>query len=320
MQVEKATAQAVFSARNRTSVIRQKLCNQRYLIAMSFPFLLWVLLFAYVPLLGWIMAFQTYKPGKSIFDQEWVGMQHFTEFLNDPRFYEVLRNTMAMSGLNIVFSLICAVGLALLINEAKNKWLKRMVQSVSYLPHFVSWVIVTNIFYTILAPDGIVNQLLMWLGLIQEPLAWMAQGNLFWGIVTSAQVWKEIGWGAIIYLAAMSGIDRQLYEAADVDGLGRLGKIWHITLPGIRNVIILLLVIQIGGFFSAAGFDPSYLLGNPLTREYSDNLAVYAYRYGLEMSRYSMSTAISIFNSVVSLVLLFSANWITSRYTGEKSI
>lgn len=320
-----AVAPNVSVTKPKPSVIKQKIYNQRYLFAMSLPFLVWVIIFSYIPLFGWIMAFQTYLPARSIFDQEWVGLQNFTSFLTDSRFHEVIRNTIAMSFLNLVFGIICSVGLALLINETKNEFFKRTVQTLSYLPHFVSWVIVTSIFYTLLAPDGTLNQILMTFGLIDGPYAWMANAKLFWVTVTAAGIWKEAGWGAIIYLAVMSGIDKQLYEAADVDGVGRLGKIWYITLPGIRNVIMLLLILNIGSFFSGSiisggGFDPSYLLGNPITREYSDNLAVYAYRYGLEMSRYSMSTAISIFNSILSLILLFSANKISSKFTGERII
>ena len=300
---------------------RKLLYNQRYLIAMSFPFLIWVAIFAYTPLVGWVMAFENFKPSHGYFNQKFVGLLHFKEFLTDPTFYQVLKNTFAISMLNLVFGFFFAILLAILLNEIKNKFFKRLIQTVSYLPHFVSWVVVVSIFYTILSPDGgIINQMLLSIGIIKEAQAWLAHPKLFYGFVTIAQVWKEMGWSSIIYLAAIAGIDQGLYEAAEVDGVGRFGKVWHITLPGIRPTIMLLLVLSIGGFFNGAGFDPCFLLGNTMTRTYSDSLAVYAFRYGLEMSRYSMSTAISIFNSIVSVILLFSANKLSEKFTGQKVI
>jgi putative aldouronate transport system permease protein len=297
------------------------LYNQRYLIGMSFPFLVWLIVFAYTPLIGWIMAFENFKPSHGYFNQKFVGLLHFKEFLTDRAFYQVLQNTFIISMLNLTFGIFFAILLAILLNEIKNKYFKRIIQTVSYLPHFVSWVVVVSIFYTILSPDGgVINKMLLSIGVIKEAQAWLAHPRMFYGFVTVAQVWKEMGWNSIIYLAAIAGIDQGLYEAADVDGVGRFGKIWHITLPGIKPTIMLLLVLGIGGFFNGAGFDPCFLLGNTMTRTYSDSLAVYAYRYGLEMSRYSMSTAISIFNSAVSIILLFSANKLSEKFTGQKVI
>lgn len=295
--------------------------DQRYLLLMSIPFVVWVAIFAYTPLFGWIMAFQEYEPGRSmLFGQEWVGLKHFREFLTDRRFFEVLRNTLVMSGFNIVFGFVSAIVLAIIVNEARVKWFRKTVQTVSYLPHFVSWVIVSSIFYTLLSTDGgVVNKLLLTLGIIQEPVAFMAEGKAFWAIITVAHVWKEMGWNSIIYLAAISGIDPQLYEAGEVDGISRIGAIWHITLPGIRGTAVLLLVLAIGGVMGGGGFDASFLMGNSMTQTYSDNLAVYAFRYGISMTRYSMSTALSIFNSAVALILLILANRL-SAFWGEGSV
>ncbi|MBP1974615.1 ABC transporter permease [Cohnella thailandensis] len=301
--------------------IYRKLVRQRYLLAMCLPFVAWVLIFSYTPLFGWIMAFKDYKPAIGILQSEWTGFRFFKEFLVDPRFYEIVRNTFVMGILNVVFGTACAILLALMLNEVRNKFFKRSIQTISYLPHFVSWVIVSNIFYTVLSTDGgVVNNLLLWVGLIDEPINWMAQGKLFWVIVTVGQVWKEAGWTAIIYFAAMTSIDKTLYEAGEVDGLGRIGKIRYITLPGIMPTIAILTVLNIGNLFNASGFDPSYLLGNNMTLTYSDNLAVYTYRYGLQMSRFSMSAALGIFNSVICLILLFSANKLSGKFIEGKAI
>ena len=294
--------------------------QQKYLIAMSAPFVIWVCIFAYLPLAGWVMAFQDYSPRNGYLDQEWVGFKNFLTFLGDGKFYQVLRNTLAISVLHIVFGFFFAILLAVLLNELRSRSFKRAIQTISYLPHFVSWVVVASIFYTVLSPDGgVVNSLLLKIGIIREPVAWLAKKEFFWGIVTVAQVWKEMGWNAIIYLAAITSIDPQLYEAADMDGLGRVGKIFHITLPGIKGTIVVLLIISVGRLLYEAGFDPCFLLGNSLTRSHADNLAIYAFRYGISMTRYSLSTAISIFNSIVSLFLLLTANHISGKL-GEGKI
>jgi putative aldouronate transport system permease protein len=306
--------------RSQLNSFWRRVKNQKVLIAMSFPMVVWVLIFAYLPLTGWLMAFQNYQPRFGRFDQEWVGLENFRMFLQDPRFYEVLRNTLVMSVLHIGFGFLFAIGLALVLNEVRNRPFKRSIQTISYLPHFVSWVVVASIFYTVFSTDsGVVNNTLEAVGLIDEPIRFLAQPRLFWPMITLAQVWKEMGWNAIIYLAAITSIDPQLYEAARVDGLGRIGQIFHITIPGIRPTIILLLVLAIGGLLQVQGFEPVFLLGNSLTRSHADNLAVYAYRYGIGLTRYSLSTAISIFNSLVSIVLLILANRFSARF-GEGTI
>ncbi len=293
----------------------KKIIQQRYLFVMCIPFVIWAAIFSYLPLGGWLMAFKNYKPNLGIFKSQWVGVTYFKEFLTEGRFYEILRNTVVMGSLNVFFGTVSAILLALLLNEAKNKLFKRTVQTVSYLPHFISWVIVSNIFYMILSTEnGVVNTILTGVGIIDEPVNWVAKGSLFWVIVTVAQVWKEMGWNAIIYLAAMTAIDKNLYEAGEVDGLGRLGKMRYVTIPGIIPTIAILMVLNIGNLFNSTGFDPSYLMGNNMTLAYSDNLAVYTYRYGLQMSRFSMSASLGIFNSVVSLILLFSANRFSRRF------
>jgi len=296
--------------------IRRAIRN-RWLYAMSLPFVVWVFIFSYLPLWGWTMAFQRYRPGRPFFEQEWVGLDHFRALFRDELFYQVLRNTLAMSVMGLVAGFVVPIFFALMLNEVRQMLYKRFVQTVSYLPHFVSWVVVAGIVTKMLSTEGgPVNDLLLWLGLIDEPVQFMAKGKLFWIIVTLADVWKETGWNAIIYLAAIAGIGPELYEAARVDGASRLQQMWHITLPGIRTTIVILLIMSIGHLISI-GFEKQFLLGNNLVREYSQVLDLYALNYGLGMGRFSFGTAINIFNSVVSVMLLFTANGIFKRVTRE---
>ncbi|WP_240546054.1 ABC transporter permease [Paenibacillus artemisiicola] len=295
----------------------QRIVRQRYLYYMSVPFVLFVLVFSYLPLWGWTMAFQQFRVGKSFWDQKWVGFDNFRLLLQDEQFYHALRNTLAMSVLGLLASFTIPILFAVLLNEVRLSFLKRFVQTVSYLPHFVSWVVVAGIVTKMLsAENGVVNQILVKLHLLQAPVQFMAKENLFWYVVTSADMWKETGWNAIIYLAAIAGIGPELYEAARVDGASRVRQIWHITLPGIRTTLIILLIMSIGHLISI-GFEKQFLLGNNLVQEKSEVLDLYALNYGLGMGRYSFGTAINIFNSVVSLVLLFAANGLFKKITKE---
>nr|WP_240647344.1 ABC transporter permease subunit [Paenibacillus nanensis] len=297
-----------------------KAFQQRYLYMMSLPFVIWIFIFSYVPVWGWVTAFQNYKPKDTIFDQKWVGFSNFIELFQDERFYIVLRNTLAMSTMGLLVGFTVPVIFALLLNEMKGQFFKRSVQTISYLPHFVSWVVVSGLVYKMLSTDGgAVNQLLMWLNIIDQPIQFMAKGNLFWGIVTVSDLWKEMGWNSIIFLAAMAGIDPELYEASTVDGAGRFRKMWHITLPGIRTTFMVLFILSIGHLISI-GFEKQFLLGNPLVSDYSEVFDLYALKYGIQMSRYSYGTAIGIFNSVVSILLVFIANGIYKRVTKETVI
>lgn len=290
-----------------------KIKTQKALIFMSFPFVIWLFIFKYIPLFGWTMAFQDYNPAESIFNQEWVGLKHFKDLFNEPLFYQSLKNTIGMGVLGLVFGTLSAIGFALLINEVRFLYFKRITQTISYLPHFVSWVIVANIVITMLSQDGVVNNILMSLNIIDKPILFMAKPNYFWGIVTVADVWKETGWNAIIYLAALAGIDPQLYEAARVDGANRWRQMWHITLPGIRPVIIVLLILNIGNLINI-GFEKQMLLGNNIVADKALVLDLYALNYGIGMFRYSFGTAIGIFKSVISIILIVIFNNLAKRY------
>lgn len=285
---------------------------------MSIPFVAWVFVFNYIPIWGWTMAFQRYRPGKSFMKQEWVGLDNFRELFHDERFYMALKNTLAMSFMGLFAGFTIPILFALLLNELRRQMFKRIVQTVSYLPHFVSWVVVAGIINKMMSIDGGINGLLMNLHIIAEPIQFLAKADWFWGIVTASDVWKETGWNSIIYLAAMTGIDPELYEAARVDGAARIRQMWHITLPGIRTTIIILLIMSIGNLINI-GFEKQFLLSNPIVADKAETLDLYALNYGLQLGRYSFGTAINIFNSVVAVILLFTANTIFKR-TSKESI
>ncbi|MFC5986774.1 ABC transporter permease [Marinicrinis lubricantis] len=285
---------------------------------MSVPFLIWLFIFKYVPLWGWTIAFQDYKPAKSFMDQAWVGLKHFQFLFQDEHFFRVLRNTLAMSFINLVLGFTTAIALAILLNELRRVVFKRVVQTISYLPHFISWVVAASIISNVLSADGgILNELLMWLGFINEPILWLGKGEYFWGILGASEVWKNVGWNTIIYLAAMTMIDPAQYEAAEIDGAGRFQRIWHITLPGLRPVIVILLIMNIGQLLES-GFEPQYLLGNGMNVKYSENLDIFVLKYGISMGNFSLSIAAGMFKTIISFILLFSANSLAKRLGQER--
>ncbi len=260
------------SAKKRKSVWNT-IVAQHELIIMSVPLLLYKILFSYVPIAGWAMAFQDYKPSiRSFWKQKWVGFDNFVNLftgLNGERFLRDLKNTLGQSFLTLLLGYIGAISLALLLNEVKNTTFKKIVQNITYMPHFLSWVIVTGLVSTMLAiptSGGIINDVLIRLGLIDEPIMFLSEPKYFWWIVAFSNLWKEMGWNTIIYLAAMTSIDPTLYEAAVIDGANRYQKMWHITLPGIKSTIVVLLIMNIGHLLEA-GFEIQYFLGNGLVVE-----------------------------------------------------
>lgn len=297
-----------------------KLSLQRQLVFMSVPLVLYVVLFAYVPLWGWSMAFQNFKPAKSFFEQEWVGLKWFMFLFQDDSFLKVLRNTIAMSLINLGFGYISAITLALLLNEVKERFFKRAIQTISYLPHFLSWVIVSGLVASMVSvEDGALNQVLLALGIIKEPIMWLGEGKYFWWLTGITYVWKEVGWNSIIYLAAISGIDPTLYEVAEIDGCNRLKKMWYITLPGIKSTIIVLLIMSIGHILDA-GFELQFLLRNGLIQDYSDTIEIYVLNFGLNSGNYSLATAAGMFKNVINVSLIFLANFLAKRMGEERLI
>ncbi|RCW47589.1 ABC transporter permease [Paenibacillus prosopidis] len=299
---------------NKPAGFFTKLVRQRALVLMSVPFILWLFIFKYLPLWGWTIAFQDFKPAKGFFNQRWVGFEHFSFLFQDERFLRVLRNTLAMSSINLALGFVTAIILALLLNEVRHVYFKRVVQTVSYLPHFISWVVAASIVQSTLSPDGIINQMMLWFGWVDKgnEILFLGIGEYFWGIFGASSVWKDVGWNTIVYLAAMTMIDPAQYEAAKMDGANRFQRIWYVTLPGIKPVIIVLLIMQIGHLLEA-GFEPQYLLGNGMNVDYSEVIDIFVLKYGIAQGNFSLSVAAGMFKTVVSFILLFAANYLAKR-------
>lgn len=298
----------------------QKCVNQKTLIAMVAIPVIIKIIFAYLPLLGWSMAFQDFKPAKGFFNQTWVGLDKFKFLFSDQVFLTDIRNTLAMSLINLVLGFVTSIFLALLLNEIKNMAFKRTVQTISYMPHFLSWVIVAGIVQNTLSTDsGIINDLLLKFGLIDSKINFLGETKYFWGIVGISNVWKEVGWNTIIYLSAMSSIDPALYEAASIDGAGRYNKIWHVTLPAIKSTVMILLIMNIGQILNA-GFEVQYLLGTGPVQEVSETIDIFVLKYGLQKGDYGLATAAGIFKSIISIILVFGANWISGKLGEEKLV
>lgn len=292
--------------------------RQKVLLIWAAVFVVYGFVFCYLPLAGWIMAFQNYKPKDGLFGSQFVGLAKFQQLFSDDTFLGVIRNTLAMGVLNLVTTFVMAILFAILLNEVRTIWWKKTIQTISYLPHFLSWIIVTGILHDALSSTGIVNELLVNLGIFETELNFFAYPKYFWGIVAFANVWKETGWNAIIYLAAITSIDPSLYEAASIDGAGRFAKIWNITLPGIRSTIMILLLMNVGNVLNA-GFEVQYLLGNGLVQNVSQTIDIYVLKWGISQGDYAIGTAAGIFKSVVSIALIVAANMFAKR-TGDDSL
>ncbi|HKT02080.1 MAG TPA: ABC transporter permease subunit, partial [Rugosimonospora sp.] len=275
--------------------------------------LLFFAVFRYLPMIGNVIAFRRYEPGGSIFGQEWVGLHYVRLFLSDPTFWHVFTNTLILGALTLVFCFPLPVVLALLLNEVRTRFLKRFVQSVSYLPHFLSIVVVAGIITQFLSADGTANQFTKLLG--HAPIEFLQQPGWFRTIYVSSEAWQTVGWGTILYLAALTGIDENLYEAARIDGASRWRQTWHITLPGIRPTMVTLLILNTGTFM-AVGFEKVLLLYNPLTYPTADVISTYLYRVGVVSGSFSYAAAIGLFEAVIGLTLVLSANSIARRTVG----
>ena len=298
----------------------QTLSKQKLLMAMSIPFVLYIILFRYVPLWGWTMAFQNYKPNKDFFHQTWVGFKWFAELFKNKEFILSLRNTICMSLISTALGYITAIVIAVFLNEVRNITVKRFVQTVSYLPHFLSWIIVTGLVANALSvEDGTINNILMALHLIKEPIKFLSIPKYFWHIIGWTYVWKEVGWNTIVYLGAMTAIDPTLYEAAEIDGCGRLRKIFHITLPGIKPTIIIMMIMSAGHILDA-NFEMPYLLQNGMIQDVASTIDIFVLKYGFKLFNFSLATAAGIFKNVVNIILLIVANSIAKQAGEERLI
>ena len=301
----------------KESINWKEIKKQRVLLLLSAGYVLYGFIFCYLPLAGWLMAFENYKPKEGFFHSEFIGLGKFRQLFLDDGFIKVIRNTLAMGVINLVTTMVTAIVFAILLNEVKSQGGKKVVQTISYLPHFLSWIIVTGILHDALSGTGIVNDLLVRFHLLKEPLNFFAYPKYFWWIVAFANVWKETGWNAIIYLASITAIDTSLYEAAALDGAGRWARIKYITLPGIKPTIIILLLMNAGNVLNA-GFEVQYLLGNGLVQSVSQTIDIYVLKWGISQGDYSLGTAAGIFKSVVSIAIILIANEMAKRAGEER--
>ena len=307
--------------RKKTGIGKQ-FWSQRYLFLLLLPALIWVILICYAPMTGLYMSFINYTPqGNGYFadmlNSEFVGFSWFEYFFSTD-FLMIMRNTLATSLLTLLFSFPLPIILAICLNEVKNEKVKKFVQTSSYIPYFISWVIAANIFLTFLSSDGVINHLLQFLGLTDKEILFFQHGPYFWWIIAIANAWKVLGYNAIIYMAAISGISQDMYEAADVDGATRMQKIIHITLPALRPTILILLILAIGGVLNT-GYEQQLLMSNDSILNFSDVLDTYAYRYGLKNGMYSYGTAVGLFKSVVSFLLVISANALSRKFSDDNT-
>lgn len=275
--------------------------------------LLFFLVFRYLPMLGNVIAFRRFRPGGSVFGEYWTGLRYFRLFFTDPTFWDVFTNTLVLGALTLLFCFPLPIVLALLLNEVRSRFLRRFVQSVSYLPHFLSIVIVAAMVMQLLSVDGTVNQVVGAFG--GQPVPFIQEPGWFRSIYVSSEVWQTVGWGTILYLAALTTIDGDLYEAARIDGANRWRQTWHVTLPGIRPTMMTLLILNIGTFM-AVGFEKILLLYNPLTYPTADVISTYLYRVGIVSGNLSYAAAIGLFEAVIGLTLVLSANGISRRAVG----
>ncbi|WP_416344607.1 ABC transporter permease [Isoptericola peretonis] len=293
------------------------LWKHKALYLMAVPGILYFLVFKYAPMGGLVIAFQDYMPFLGIGGSPWVGFDHFVRFFTEDTFVVLLRNTVVISLLLLVFSFPVPIILALLLNEVRTKVFQRSVQTVIYLPHFMSWVIVASIFYVLLSTDGgAVNNLIVeWGG---EPIPFLTDPDWLRPLYVGQEIWKGAGWGTIVYLAAMTAVDTQLYEAAELDGANRLRQTWHITLPAIRPTIIVMFILAIGDFLEL-GFEHMFLVMNSLNRSVGDIFDTYVYTTGIENGQLSYAAAVGLFKGLVGLILVIMANRLAKRF-GEEGV
>lgn len=293
-----------------------KLKHQLEIQSMVLPGVIFLAIFAYVPMIGVITAFIDYNPIQGYFNSEFVGLKYFKELFGDWAFPMILKNTLGINLIGLAISFPTTIIFALILNEVKNPLFKRSVQTISYLPHFVSWVIFGGIIIQLLSAgnDGVINKLLLAIGIIDEPINFMGEAALFWPILISASLIKGLGWSAIVYIAAIAGINPEHYEAATIDGAGRLQRIWYITLPGIAGTIIIMLIFEISGILNS-GMDALLVLQNDLNYNASETIDMYVYHVGISQSRFSYATAIGLLKSIVGLILLLTANFASKKLT-----
>ncbi|WP_068783572.1 ABC transporter permease [Paenibacillus phocaensis] len=303
--------------KNTKKTIQKDLKKNWFVYLLAIPVVAWFLVFCYGPMWGVLIAFKDYKPLLGFAESDWVGFKHFIDFFQGPYFWRVIKNTLLLNVWGIVFGFTAPIILALMLNEIRDGKFKKSVQTITYMPHFISLVVVCGIIHIFTADEGVVTQVVQWIT-GKEYTSLLGYSSFFRPIYTFSGIWQNIGWDSIIYLAAMSSIDPALYEAAEIDGIGRIKKMWYITLPQITPIIVILFIFAIGGLM-ASGYEKIILLYNPLTYDTADVIASYVYRRGLREASLSFSTAVGLFSAVINFALLWATNRIARR-TSEVSL
>jgi putative aldouronate transport system permease protein len=294
-----------------------KVIRDKYLLLLILPCLLYFILFRYLPMFGIVIAFKNYNLFKGVWASDWVGLKHFIAFIHNPDCWSILRNTFLLGFYKLLFGFPAPIILALLLNEVRNAFFKRFVQSISYLPHFISNVVVASMVVLFLSPtSGFINKIISFFGV--EPINFLVAPDMFRTIYVASEIWQHVGWETIIYLAALTAIDPQLYEAAKIDGADRWKQTIFITIPSIMPTIIVLFILSSGSLLEI-GFEKVFLLSNPATYETADIIATYVYRIGLIKGNFSYGAAIDLFTGVISLAFIYTANWLSRKY-GETSV
>jgi len=316
------TAQASPQAAPRQPIrtgkpLSSRLWRERYIFLLLLPGLVYFLVYKYVPMLGNIIAFQDFSPFRGFLHSEWVGFRHFERIFEDAEVVRVIWNTLYLAFLQIVFSFPIPIVLSLMLNEVRQSRFKYFIQSVVYLPHFLSWVVIIGIITIFLKSEGLVNELLH-LVFGMEPISFMQEPGWFMPLIVLEVIWKESGWGTVLFLAALAGVNPALYEAARVDGASRLRQIWHITLPAIRSTIVILLILQLGHVLDS-GFEQIFLMLNPFTMDVGNVLDTFVYFKGIQQSDFSFGTAVGLFKGIVGLILILGANRL-SKKIGEDGL
>lgn len=295
----------------------KEMFKNRYLYLLALPGLLFFLIFKYIPMFGVVIAFQNYSPFQGIAGSDWVGFQHFQRFFSNPDFMLLFRNTMGINLLNLTLFFPLPIIVALFLNEIRIEGYKKLIQTVVYMPHFLSWVIISGLTFLLFSKgNGLVNQIIASMG--GEKIDVLTNPDTFWIMIVLQSIWKEAGWGTIIFLAAIASVDPGLYEAARMDGAGRLRQIWHVTLPAIRGVIITMLILRLGHMMDV-GFEQIFMMYNGAVSQVAEVFDTYVYTVGVKQGQFSYSTAAGLFKSVVGLTLVILSNKLAKKF-GEEGV
>ena len=309
------------TTKNKTSKVKKQsimkmIKKDIWLYILLVPGILHFIIFKYAPMWGILISFQDYNPYLGFLNSPWVGLKHFRDFFSNPDFGRLFVNTLSISFYSIAFSFPAPIILAVMLNEVRKQWYKKTIQTLIYVPHFLSWVIVASLTFTLFNSTGVINRVILSMGGSEIPF--LTGVESFRSMIIGQTIWKETGWGTIIFLAAMAGVDVEQYEAAIVDGAGRFRQLWHITLPSIRSTIVILLVLRMGSVLDN-GFDQIFLMSNSLNRSVSEVFDTYVYIMGITRGAFSYSTAVGLFKSLIGIILIFSANTLAKR-VGDSGI